>query len=683
MISGLRHRVGGGSKNTLVSGTAIVLGAALVLYTLGYLHHPVTPGNNPDFPLGWWGWFDQSNYLKSARAFQNGNLAPNEHFYPPVYSLIGAVGLFSSLGHPFFFVNGIALVFVVHVMVRLGCRYIPRWASIAVVFAVCFVCDRVRDAYVVPWTSTITAACFALGLLGGLWLVESAERQRMPSLARVGLVGFGLGLVVPTRPADAVVVVVVGLGLVVTCCLQRSRIFTSVRDWIRPLSVFVIAGLLGPAFYLWFNSYVYGDAFGGYLAAGSANGLPLRDLPEKSVSMFLDGSTVYGEPGGGITDQYPWLLLGIPLMIVALITGDALLRLVGAYVVGMFALYLPFGDLLPTGIWRFQNVHYFKLALALVALLAAIGLSSVARMPRRQLLVVVPVIGLSSLGMLFTSWSISGDQVVAQLQAGAISVPLPEKTVDLIDVSDVVLDWNQVYFGPHTVKVDGVELDFVKDFRVLPMPGRARVLFVRPVRGKVASVSLGKQTPDVATDSRRIGVFVGSMKLALGHDRVVGVNSKQLALAAGEVVAFGQGSLDQPLLASGWSVPEVGGRWSEGDQSTLSLLIGPDVKSIRIIGAPFLSTMQPCQTVTAKVDGQETVGRRICSAVPWTSLELPITNAQSTSTTNGRSVTVVLSTPDSISPQEVGGGPDPRRLGLRLVRLELSSAAPAGAVAPS
>jgi len=54
-----------------------------------YLRIKYLPGNS-EYPMGWWGMWDQSWYLKSAAAFAVGNLDPAQHWYPFGYSLLAA-----------------------------------------------------------------------------------------------------------------------------------------------------------------------------------------------------------------------------------------------------------------------------------------------------------------------------------------------------------------------------------------------------------------------------------------------------------------------------------------------------------------------------------------------------------------------------------------------------------------
>ncbi len=68
----------------------VLMLAIFVLWQTTYISWKPVPGNNPEYPLGWWGWFDQGNYLRSARAILDWNLDPAEHYFPPLYPPIGA-----------------------------------------------------------------------------------------------------------------------------------------------------------------------------------------------------------------------------------------------------------------------------------------------------------------------------------------------------------------------------------------------------------------------------------------------------------------------------------------------------------------------------------------------------------------------------------------------------------------
>jgi len=107
-----------------------------LIYVGVYISLPFTPGNNlPVNPIGWWAWFDQSQYLKAANALYRLDFSADQYFYPPLYPAIGSVFLVVSSQHPFFIVNLICLLWFAYVFIRLCDVYLPRAASVFLLFA--------------------------------------------------------------------------------------------------------------------------------------------------------------------------------------------------------------------------------------------------------------------------------------------------------------------------------------------------------------------------------------------------------------------------------------------------------------------------------------------------------------------------------------------------------------------
>jgi len=95
-----------------------------VIYTVAFWYFKDAPGHNPAYPLGWWGWFDQGEYLKSAKAFAALDFSAAQHFCPPLYSMLGA--LFVNFTDPFWLVDLICLLWFATIFVLFASKYIPR-----------------------------------------------------------------------------------------------------------------------------------------------------------------------------------------------------------------------------------------------------------------------------------------------------------------------------------------------------------------------------------------------------------------------------------------------------------------------------------------------------------------------------------------------------------------------------
>ena len=85
---------------------APVAGAVLLslLYVYNYLAYYALPGNQPAHSEGWWGWWDQSQFLKSTLALGRLDFSADQHWYPLGYAMLGVpfAGLLRLRLHPFF-----------------------------------------------------------------------------------------------------------------------------------------------------------------------------------------------------------------------------------------------------------------------------------------------------------------------------------------------------------------------------------------------------------------------------------------------------------------------------------------------------------------------------------------------------------------------------------------------------
>src|SRR5437588_2258181 len=86
-------------------GAATLLSTFFVGYLLAYLGYSNLPGNNLTYPLGWWGWWDQSQYLKSATALAHGRITAESYWYPLGYPFFGAIFHGLAPNHAFLLPN--------------------------------------------------------------------------------------------------------------------------------------------------------------------------------------------------------------------------------------------------------------------------------------------------------------------------------------------------------------------------------------------------------------------------------------------------------------------------------------------------------------------------------------------------------------------------------------------------
>src|SRR5262245_7754500 len=448
-----------------------VMALIAVTYVYTYFAYPATPGNSPfEAPQGWWGWYDQGEYLKGANAILHGDLTWDKHFYPPLYPAVGAIFLNWSSGHSYFLPNLLCWLWFVFAFIRLADRYVPRWSALVLLYGTTIVSHELLVNYVIPWSTTLSMALLATGILGLVWLqdVREGKRKRISGW-QVFIVAISLGLLVPTRPVDAVVGVVLGLAWLIEYWRARRNAADNLPALSRFLPLTVIGIAIGPTIYFVFNKLVFGNPLGGYIKViGGGNGYYPADLPEKFISLWLDGKPLYGENNAGLTEHYPWLFLSLAGFVWALLRGDTLLRVAALAIGLLFALYMPYNELLPPGIWRYKTIHYFKWTFPFLALFAWLLVKEVLEGWRRRegwvfpaaLLGAIPAL-LLSLHLAIYVKPIRGISEPGQ----AMRFELPDGEVDFIDFKGLNGGYTEIDLGEHRILLDGRELKRVRDYK--------------------------------------------------------------------------------------------------------------------------------------------------------------------------------------------------------------------------
>lgn len=429
------------------------LAAALVLaYTAAYLGHPALPGNNIDYPLGWWGWWDQSLYLKSLRGFAGRNLAPAEHWYPPGYAMLGAP--FSRLFrmHPFFFLDLACLLATARLFMAFSGRVGVGPQVAGAIFAGVTLLDwRLLDAWAVPWSTTPTAVC--------LWAMLVLAADHLAGRARPLLLGLLPAAVLLLRPSDLVVpgLILAVVGLHEASCWwrlpdQRGRV-------LRRLGWLAAGGGAGGAFAVGVHVAIHGVAASPYMLHSANLGFDWHAYGWKAFVLLVEPRGWYGD-GTGLIARHPWIALSVIGLPFALMAGPAM-RLLVLVVVGQLGLYVAYVDLLPTGLWRYGNVHYWKWFMPGLALIAVVGLRGLRAAPR--------------------AWA--GGAVVAGLLILAVridAVPAgPDQAVRALDLPGPAPGFAEIYFAPVTINDAVGPMRNIYEMRLVPVGAGIRAIGLR------------------------------------------------------------------------------------------------------------------------------------------------------------------------------------------------------------
>ena len=660
-------------------------------YTIYYFGNPATPGNSKNYPEGWWGWFDQGKYLLESNAFSQHDFSQNKFFYPPLYPFLGSFFVNWSRGHLFFYIDLVSLLWFSYVFIRFSDLYFPRFLTVILFFFTSIFNPVIFENFVIPWTSTLSTALISSGLICLVWIkeIEKGKLKRLSGI-RIFFVATSLGLLVPTRPADA------GVGFIICICLlyyfyKICILSNKENHYNKNILILSILGyLIGPLFFLIFNDLIFKSILGGYFKTVLSNGYFIADLPEKLVSIWLDGSNIYGVPVSGQADvsligHYPWLLLSIAGMVWILFFGDTVLRSCVIAILSLFIIYAPYTDLMPYGFWMFKNIHYFKWTFPFFALFAALPIKYIllssydVNKLRVTILILflIPIILLTFQFKLTTKsaefYTINNDGI------STVVIDINNKMIDFIDIVGVSNGFWEVYFGNHHLYLDNIELKIVTNFRLIPLSSGVRVLFIRPVKGKFIRLIPDKR---LSIDKERMNVRIGVYRFALGLPkflRPIYQNSTSSGYNLGNKIYFSKIGDSQFYITRGWSGPEEWGRWSINNLAILKM----HLKNVPKNSSSFLFEMKlmalvnnsyPCQKIKIIYNDNEIKKDILCINNGGGKFKILKFFIPKELVIKNKEAKIYIYTPNSISPKKLGINSDRRILGIGVRWLKISPA---------
>jgi len=327
------------------------LGVIVAVYTLAYLGHPVLEG--------WWGWWDQSQYLKCTAGLSNGILNKDTYIYPLGYSLVAAPFYLWAPKHAFFLPNLIFVTGSAWAFYRIARRLLrPTEAFILIIGFLAFYRGMLLDTLVVPWNTIPTH------FLAYMVLYFTAFRQ--PSQRDVYLASICVALIYPFKMPEFICFLPSVL-IAVASLPDKKRI-------VRAVCVFAGAVAITVAIMLAVNFSVFGRFRTNYELAQQNIGVLGYPMLWKFYWLFVSGGPVFRESHQMLLSHAPWLLLVLPGVVY-------LLRRHGSKAWGIilsitlcFGIYVNYNELNQSNIYTYYLIHYFTWALPLLALITFIGL---------------------------------------------------------------------------------------------------------------------------------------------------------------------------------------------------------------------------------------------------------------------------------------------------------------------
>jgi hypothetical protein len=150
------------------------------------------------WPLGWWGWFDQGQYFRSAAALSRFDLRPESHWYPLGYPALGAILYPIVPTHAFLIPNVLCFLGIIWLLNRIYLQFLGRTEAAVLIALSVLWTNEVMENLVLPWntipTHLLTYAIVYLMVFGPL-----TNRRYLAS-------GFFAGLIFSARPGDVLFV---------------------------------------------------------------------------------------------------------------------------------------------------------------------------------------------------------------------------------------------------------------------------------------------------------------------------------------------------------------------------------------------------------------------------------------------------------------------------------------------
>ncbi len=489
--------------------TALALVATAIVFLVSHHLDPLHP-TGTTVRNGFWWWTDQHRYLEAALAWARGDLNPAEHWYFPGYPLLAAPFVFLRTGDPFMIPDLLCTLATLACCAALTRRLAPDhpWASVfgALAFTVIFMAsDWFRESWIIPWSTTPIVPL----TLAAILLVFRFQDAPTPRLAF--LIGLTAASVALFRPTDALVLIIICPIFVLVASMRRTA-----RGLLRIILAGMLGGIVPLTTLLAIHLAVHGWTKGSYLIESANTGFEWRLVPFRWVTIVISPHGVFPD-GAGLAQRFPWFAPGIAALVAGvagLLDGRWRRHLVVAtFVTTDMMFYLAYRDLHPQGLWRFNNYHYFKPVLSILAVYNVLLALRLAVSRRRIMLLSTTVVAVVALFAWRADWRPSLG-LADPLVTGPHALSL---TNDLHGPLDAVLipargSFDAIYGGDNHLQVGETELSENDGFKAVPVAGG---MLLEPLRSIGSGIATFTTDPGIDLQSTPKPI-VGHLGLKFG-----------------------------------------------------------------------------------------------------------------------------------------------------------------------
>jgi hypothetical protein len=648
-----------------------------LIYTFRFLSHPALPH---DMVSGWWGWWDQSQYIKSAGALSRIDLSPAEHWYFPGYALLGAVFYKSMPVHAFYFIDAICFLVTALCFIRISRHFGIGAVAASAVFVFSTVFNGVViEQFVIPWSTTPSCAI--------IYVILTLFLNRSTDALKFFLTGLLASAVLIIRPTDAISTAPVFIFLAANAAvglLRRSRERTGNHPGdpaksipLVTLACLIAGGLAGLSCVVLVYYAIYGWSVSHYLKISQDIGFIFSALPIKLYVLFIDPTALFGQ-GTAILKAFPWIFLSL-IGIVCCLLERSRLSIVAACVMAHIFFYACYADLLPTNIWHFNLIHYLKWTFPFLGLFAWLAVKTVLSGNRTKSAV------LAATGLIcLLSVRIDLERVDAATgtvsPSGFQSSFADMASIAAIDIPMMGGSPKGLNEWPVTLDADGRGLRRYAEFLSAPQDFGLRIILTRPVHAETVAGAFdpasGMSPTGKLPTGRRYDIGFGWPCWLPPYGCAAPDAGWAFELDDGEPIDFRKGGNSTRYSLKGWSGQENWGTWTDGGKASLKLPFavaalpaGQDLE-LTIDANAFGSAKHPRQTVRVIVNDEDMGDFSLEAADGPQTLAVKIPRRTAV---KQYPIAVVLDLDDATSPEALGISHDPRKLGLGVRGMMLKS----------
>ena len=485
--------------------------AIIVVTAIIFAHvYTVFPGT-PSGPgvSGWEGWWDQSNYIKSARALARGDFAAENHWYQIGYSMLGAPFAYIGMRDPFVAVNLISLIAFVLLFIRLFSPVIGRPAAACALAIGLLLPTRITVPHVTDW---VVASQFVIpwntNPIAPLYLGILLIMRRLPADERFHkdvVLGLLVGAVAALRLADVVALVPVGLAYT----FLRLR----AAEPVKHVAIAVTGALLVFVPFVVLTWKIHVGLGSAYVDQAALIGVSFSDLHERFMVVFIDSSTVFDTDGLSIRSLQPWLMLLAPFAIFWAVADGRSGRLVVAVMAMSVAFYLAFNDFWPLNILQYYLIHYIAWIFPMIVAAGFAGAVVSVRQRRWRSLAACLIGALALTQVSYTVRPIDAEIGIAQDPESATTTYTVEldrqREIDAVDLLgaaaaeglDITLQTAVITAG------EGEPLDLFKGYRLIQTRSGVRIIFNKHIRTKTLVIAVTDTLDGAPSDGDAIVVL--------------------------------------------------------------------------------------------------------------------------------------------------------------------------------